>query len=70
MSKPIFIVIGFVILIYGCAPPPSGVMSQEDEAAVADAVERRVTGYCDAVLRRDVAYVIEFWADTDGLAFG
>ena len=65
MPKHIFIVIGFVALIYGCAPSPPGVLSQEDEAAIADVVEQRQNDYCDAVLQRDLNFFPEYWADTD-----
>jgi hypothetical protein len=69
MPKHIFLKIGFITLIYGCALPPPGVLSQEDEAAIADAVEQSQNDYCDAALKRDINFFPEYWADTEEFVF-
>jgi len=41
-------------------------MTADEKASVAEAVEARVSGYVDAIRRRDIDSMLDFWADTDG----
>jgi ketosteroid isomerase-like protein len=52
-------------LSQGCAPPPAE-FSEADQASIAEAVQLRVDGYCQAVLNKDVEYLAGFWADVPG----
>jgi ketosteroid isomerase-like protein len=44
-------------------------MTEQEKAAIAEAVAHRVGGYVDAINALDLDGMLEFWADTDGFVY-
>jgi len=65
MPRPFLAALGCMLLLGGCRATAAD-MTADEKAAVAEAVEARVTGYIDAISRRDLDAMLDFWADTDG----
>ena len=54
-----------VLLCSACRPVPPPELTAADKASIAEALEERVSGYAEAARRRDVDYMLGFWADVD-----
>ncbi len=57
------------VIIQACTPPSPSAMSEQERAAVAEAVAQRVEGYVDAISTLDLDRMLQFWADTDEFVF-
>ena len=55
--------------VTACAPASVPEFSEEQREEVAEAIQLRIDGYCEAVLSRDVEYLNGFWADVEGFTF-
>lgn len=63
---PKSLLLGFAVLAFGCGTRTPSSMTDQERAAVAEAVEQRVSGYVEAIERQDLEYLLGFWADTEG----
>lgn len=66
MLRRLAVAVAGAMLLAGCRPNAESAMTEEEKADVVEAVEARVSGYIDAIRRRDIGSMLDFWADTDG----
>ena len=66
MLRRVAVAIAGTVLLAGCRPTADAAITEEQKTQVAEAVEARVSGYLDAIRRRDIDWMLDFWANTDG----
>ena len=69
MVRAMFTLFVCAAITQACAPASPSAMSEQERAAVAEAVAQRVEGYVDAIRTLDLDRMLQFWADTDGFVY-
>ncbi|MBW7995316.1 MAG: nuclear transport factor 2 family protein [Candidatus Glassbacteria bacterium] len=69
MVRAMFAFFVCAVIAQGCAPASPDVMSEQEKAAVAESVGKRVEWYVAAIRTLDLDRMLQFWADTDGFVF-
>jgi len=72
--KKLFMVLPLVFLLcftFSCqkGEEMAEIMSEQEKEEIAQAVEERIADYIDAIKKKDIERMLNFWADTEGFIF-